>query len=459
MLVWCTMGNCLASCAPSGAGPRWAALLLLVACASSSGCATIGFSNPRFEDTPLQTTKEQVPTPEGHFVAAKQTGTTVSIVAKRACDVRESTTVRRRTRAERVNQSAALDWTFGGLGLGLAASGAVILVDSSKVYPNDASARQYNPMGPTGARILGASLAAAGVALATVAVVDAVRASGEQQTVGTATVPGNVVERGIQCAKYPLAEAIVTLRLSGRDEPLDGGVTGPDGSLTIDLERVVPPGTSFGIRDSVQLVVAGEPAGAATLDGLYAAREGNAWQSLSTDACVKPKSSGACNAVRVFLMQYIEGAHAAEARALLAVATPTIERLKGEEVWRNLDSMGCTGLDDRDADQVATACAAIKGYIDQFPNGQHLGAAAEMVRTGAAVESKRRADADRRAKEQANKDRVEAERAEQKARACVQRKCSAICKVRCPYSQSCLEGCVELCTSSDSLNSQCGVGR
>lgn len=462
MLVWCTMGNSLASCAPSGARPRWAALLLLVAC-TSSGCATIGLLNPRSEDALLQTTKEQVPTPEGHFVAIKQAGTTVSITAKRACDVRESASVSRTTRAQRVNRSAALDWTFGGLGAGLAASGAVILVDSSKVYPNDSSARQYNPLGPTGARLVGASLAAAGVALATVALVDVARSSGEEVKTELVNVPGAFVERGVRCKGIPLAGAPVLVALPKEREALEAGVTGPDGRLAINLDAVVPADTVFRKDAHADVSVAGESAGKVELSGLYSARDEAEWVRLNRHSCAAPDASTSCSPVSRYLERYADGAHAQEARALLTEAEPRLAALRDEEAWsRSREALAtCSQGKPEDVELVCTsgpllvleengvecetsinqtvathqalnddnygaqrswvdccsvkegtpkgafreACSSLRSYAKEFPKGQHAAEAAVAITKGdVALEKWRAARTKRRAQELAAAD-------------------------------------------------------
>ncbi|MEO7036592.1 MAG: hypothetical protein ABI548_21780 [Polyangiaceae bacterium] len=232
-----------------------------------------------------------------------------------------------------MNQSAALDWTFGALGAGLAASGAVILVDSSKVYPNDASARQYNPLGPTGARLVGASLAAAGAVLATIALVDVARSSGEDVKTEVVNVPGAFVERGVRCKGIPLSGAPVLVALPKEREPFEAGVTGPDGRLAINLDAVVPADTVFRKDAHADVSVAGEPAGKVELTELFSTRDEAEWARLNRPSCAKPDSSTACLPVSRYLERYSDGAHVPEARALLAGAEPKLAALRDEEAW------------------------------------------------------------------------------------------------------------------------------
>ena len=472
MLVSSTMGIHLASSGPRELGSRGAALLLLAACASS-GCATIGLTSPRFEDSPVRTTKEQVPAAEGRFVSIEQTGPNVSLAATRACDVRESTTVRRRTRSERVNRSAALDWTFGALGAGLAASGAVVLVDSSKVYPNDTSARQYNPLGPTGARLVGGSLAAAGAALATIALVDVARSSGEDVSTELMSVPGAFVERGVRCNGIPLTGAAVLVTLPKERAPFDAGVTGPDGRLAINLDAVVPADTVFRKDAHADVTVAGESVGKVELASLYSARDGLNGASSTDHPALTPTPPPLAHRFLVTLNATPTELTRRRRACSLAGAEPRLAALRDEEAWGrtgdalatcsagkpedlelectfgpfttfeqngvvcetsinqnttlvrapNADDYGtqrgyidcCAVKDGTPKGPFRDACSALRSYVTEFPKGRHVADAANAIKTGdAALEKWRAARTKHRAQELAAEDAKEKREAEEK---------------------------------------------
>ncbi|MEO7036603.1 MAG: hypothetical protein ABI335_22500 [Polyangiaceae bacterium] len=422
----------------------------------------------------------------------------------------------RTTRAKRVNNSAALDWTFGGLGAGLAASGAVILVDSSKVYPNDASARQYNPLGPTGARLVGASLAAAGAALATIALVDVARSSGEDVKTELVNVPGAFVERGVRCKGIPLAGAPVLVTLPQERQPFEAGVTGADGRLAINLDAVVPADIVFRKDAHADVSVAGEPAGKVELTDLFSTRDEAEWARLNRPSCATSDSSTACLPVSRYLERYSEGAHAQEARALLAGAEPRLAGLRDEEAWggtrgalatcatgkpedvelectsgpllafeqngvacetsinRNTTTSGALNEDDYRARRAWVDCCAVKGgtpngpfrdacgalrsYVTQFPKGRHAADAANAIKTGdAALEKWRAARTKQRVQELAAEDaeekrEAEAKKAEERKEAAKQKQSENAEAQR--QKRACIGTCKMHCSSSDAFRYQ-----
>ena len=489
-------------------------------------CATIGLKNARQHDEPVHTSIEQVPLPSGHGATATLDGTTLKVSALQLCDVRETSEVRRTTTSEHANQSPVLDWTLGALGAGLAASGTLVLINASSVYANDSNSRQYNPIGPTGATAIGASLTAVGVGLATIAIVDVVRSSGQETRAENVSVPGIIVEHGVGCKGRPLVGAPVVVALSKEGDPLEAGKTGPDGTLTVDLETAVPKDASFGKDATVEVRVSGNPAANVKLATLYASRGEAAWKQIDPKICAQADSSTACDPVRRYVDRYAEGVHTAEARALLSEAESKLTTLRDDEQWAKINPSTCSegkpaDVDlscsevhpegrvcetvnlprinegstqyvdccvikaGSDVDDFRTACNALHEYVKTFPQGRHVTEARAALKRGdatlekwrlartkqrkkemdrearafAAEEQKGRAEQaaeQRKQQQEERQQRQEEAQAAQKAKACVAKKCTQICSVRCPYSDRCFTGCRDLCRGSHSFDNECG---
>lgn len=424
-------------------------------------CATVGLSEARNEDVPLKRGRQEVPRETGAVARVSQTGATLTVAVARVCDVRETRTVRRTARRERVNSTPAVDWVFGGLGVAAVGAGAGVYLDASNVHPKDDASRQYNPVGPDTARIIGGGLVVAGAALASVAVVDLVRTSGEEMETSVVELPGETVDRGVPCKGRPLVGVEVALGL-GDDGPAVVGRTDDGGKLTVKLEGLLRDRTLTG--EKAPVLVGGKRAGEISLAPLRLALEGAAWKDLYKEGCASPRSLDACDAVEGFLRRFPDGKHAQDARVLLAEAAPALQRRRDEAAWKEVDADACAK--PKDLPLVETACAAVRKYLDEFPSGEHADAARAALRNGEPLAAKYRRKLEREAQREAEeeerkrkaeerKQKAEEAKAARKHKACVRRKCDAICSVKCPYSNSCRKGCIELCTSSDQVDYMC----
>lgn len=423
-------------------------------------CATVGLSEARNEDVPLKSGRQEVPRETGAVARVTQAGSELTVAVARVCDIRETRTVRRTARRDRVNSTPAVDWVLGGLGVAAIGAGAGVYVDASNVHARDESARQYNPVGPDNARLLGGGLVVTGAALATVAVVDMVRTSGEEAETTVVELPGETVDRGVPCKGRPLVGVEVALGLGG-GKPVAVGRTDETGRLTVKLDEALQNSVLSGTK--VPVLVGGKKAGEISVRPLRLALEEAAWKDLYKEGCTNPQSLDACKPVEDFLQRYPDGKHAQEARVLLGEAAPALQRRRDAEAWKGVDLDACAK--PKDLSSVETACAAVRKYLDEFPAGEHADVARAALKKGEPLVAKQRkkaeqeaaretAEEERRQKAEERKQKAEEEKAARKFKACIRRKCDAVCKVKC-WSQSCRDGCVELCVGSDQVTYMC----
>lgn len=411
---------------------------------SMGGCATIEPKTPFVTDQPLRSSESEVVRQDGAHATLRQEGTRLRLSASKSCNLIARPTVLRTTRTEYENRSAATDWAMAGTGLALVAAGIVTLVDSSKVGSTDKSSQSYNPVGPTGATVIGIGSISVGTGLIILPVVDVIRAQKVQVVEQEVTSNGAVLREAVPCAQKPHAHAEVTAKTPSETFAL--GETGESGHLAIDLDAVinrdwVVPSTTL----TATVFVAEAEVGTITLAALYKNREAQAYPAASVAFCTTPLDSKGCRPISEFLQKYPNGAHAAESRRLLEEAAPKLHRLADAEIWRGLDVNACIGKQENDPRAIKASCAGVRSYRTQFPDGQHVQEADAALRSGTTRADALEADLNRkhRAAEEAERRRVHAEeeaeaRRENAKRAqdrsdCIRLIQAACARVRFPY--------------------------
>lgn len=393
----------------------------------NAACATIGPGQPVHSDVPVGTGEQEQSA--GDTVDVEQSGTSLTIRARELCNVHETREVSRTTTTPRENKSAWVDWTLGVGGAALVGAGVVTLIDSGNVSPADEASRTYNPLGGTGAVVLGAGLIAVGAAAATVALVDVGRASGSDESKDRVSLPGRELRRGVACKNaVPVADVELALLLPGvrseEDERIALGTTGSDGVLRVDLERVVSD--EFDGAEKAYVMREAVEVGNVDLTPVQAAHEASGWSKLDKAACAEPKKSDACAPVKAFLKKYPASTHATEGRLLVAKAQPAIEALEDDETWAGLDVDGCARPAWRDIEGADLLCDRVQQYVDAHPNGKHVAEAKAALAKGRPEIRRGRESMARAARDdEAAKQRREAAAAAE-AKACPKR-CAAIC--------------------------------
>ena len=382
------------------------------------GCGTIEPKTPVITDAPVRTSQGEVVRKEGIHATVAQEGLNLKVVASRSCDLVTRPTILRTTRTAYENKSAGADWLLGFSGVAVAGSGTGVLVDASKVSDTSTSSRSYNPVGPTGATVIGISGIAVGAALVATSVIVLVRAQKvdvEQQEV---TSNGKVLKEGIPCSKERAAGAVVRGKVG--ESPFDLGKTDALGELTVDLDAVLDPALDpvWVLRSSPRiapLLVDGVEVATVDLGALFVAREDRAWQGAvgTVPGCAAPATTKACDSLNSFLGKFGSGRHAAEARKAIADGAAAMERLADEDRWKGhkADLEACTSKKLDSVSEIDAACSAIEGYMAAFPSGIHVKEAQPAVKVGRARLAMLRAAEERRqrAEEEAQRRREKAE--------------------------------------------------
>lgn len=169
-------------------------------------------------------------------------------------------TVRRTTRTDYENASAATDWLIAGTGVAIAGGGAATMIDAPNVAPNDTASRTYNPVGSDAATAIGIGAIGAGTALVVIPIVDVIRAQKTSVAVGNITQDGEIIKRGIPCEHVPYGSGSVSGAIAGQSVPL--GTTDSAGKLVVDRQA------------QMSISIAATEVGSASLAPVFAARQG-----------------------------------------------------------------------------------------------------------------------------------------------------------------------------------------
>jgi hypothetical protein len=268
----------------------------------SAGCATIGLEAPVTHDQRLKSFHIEVPLEGEAVVEVEQVGTDVVLDAKKTCRVEDRRSVRRTTTQERTNAAPGVDWVYGIAGGVATGLGTGVIVDAQlNVAPTQQISQSYNPIGPTNATLIGVALAAAGVGMLVVPIVDATRASGSEEKVDVLDLKGEVIEARKPCFKGALESKVVTGRfmIARRtkyehvDEPksVDLGTTNGDGQLEIDLTDAATDADPSANASDMTLLIDGVEVGKVDLTPLFHKWEAAAWEGLDRQRCFLPSLS------------------------------------------------------------------------------------------------------------------------------------------------------------------------
>ena len=162
------------------------------------GCAEIGERPAVHQDQILRFETAEVPKVGAH-ADVKQEGTTIQLAVAHICDVKRENLVNRTSTTRFFNRSSTQSWLVAGAGLLSAGTGTALVIDSAHTFPNDRASRMYNSTGPGNEKLYGFGLIGTGALLGTVALVDAIRASGSNVERSQTTEEGGIVRRAIVC--------------------------------------------------------------------------------------------------------------------------------------------------------------------------------------------------------------------------------------------------------------------
>ena len=200
-------------------------------------------------------------------------------------------------------------------------------------------------LSPEEKQITGAALLGGGGLLLTVGVIDLIRAAGTFTDTERVDQDGRVLRSGLPCPGATAPDQRITAEGPGGEILL--GVTGPDGTASVDLVSVIPRRLVVGPdrRSSLELQVAGRPQAAVGLGPVQAVVEERTWAGLDPERCAADpvQNRSHCQSLSSYLSDFPHGPHAAEARATLDRVAEALraheeaERQRAEEARRRAE--------------------------------------------------------------------------------------------------------------------------
>ena len=392
---------------------------LMIACLSVTSCATIGTRPARTTTRVVGSTLSRVASSQNPSVTQRQEGSTVSVLVMARCDEERQDLLENKSEVESFNASKSTDaWFVAGGGAMLILGGAT-LADSARVYPRDTSSRTYNEIGPSNARLIGIGEILLGAGLATVAVVDAFRASATDERVERSKSEPRITRAGLPCDS-PTPAPGIRITLSAKGESIDLGETDQEGRLTALLTETVPKRWVVGPVpvDSATVLASGWRSGSVGLRAVTRYYDDSAWAGVTLDRCTQATRADACERVAAYVHDFPQGAHAEEARIALKSAADSLARLQAEQQRLVLEE------EHRVAQEQA-----------------------ERERQERMLEQRQQAEAERderrrEAMEKAQQAKLERAAKEQAQRATAQRECRRKCEASCAGDSACTSSCV-----------------
>lgn len=433
--------------------------LMGAAVAGLVGCADIQLHPASTRDEVLSSRLEERPVKDEVAPKLLQNDGKVTITALQVCETFNVKEIRRTSTRERYNASSGKTWTFGIAGVAATGAGIGMMIDSGSVHPNDETSRTYNPTGKGPALGYGAAITATGVALTTIAIVDAVRASGREVVVLNVEEDGVPKDKG-GCLGRPASGVEVHIASQGSmgaDKVL-AGTTDASGSFSLDIGSAIP-GSYRWDKKVVDVWVQGQMVGQVDATKVFQEREHAAWAALNKNKCEEPKVSSDCADVEAYLKQYPGGANQMDAEALLKGSEERLERLVDDEAWAAIpfEARGeCVKFSSQENDP--EKCGDFLSYLDARPDGRHSKEAKEVLKDAAIGVANREAIAARKERERM----AAIEAAEKKRAAAEKRQCLAQCNIGCSGhtvsdKAMCSSGCQLRC-SGNPCEASCAIG-
>jgi hypothetical protein len=432
----------------------------LVTAGGVTGCAHITLGPPVVTEKPIDTKRVAIPEPNGFVGSADLSGSDLDVNAKPACDLVDQTTVEETTTREKHNLNKAADWWIIAGSVASFAGGAAFIYEGTTTTSSSTM-----PMMPTGTMngsgstpspgtyyAGGVALVGLGALLATVAIYDAAKSAGSEKTVRLVKRDGEPVQKAIACPGLATSGASVTVHLSDKDA-VNLGTLGAQ-PFRLDLDHALADHPT--LPRFVPVFVGSSEVGKVNTSPIMKAREERDWAGLPRAGCSNPTTPSSCGPIESFIVTYPEGAHVADAKAIVEAARPAVSKLAEATAYKSLDLSGCLGrvppTHVPDPDTMDIACGGLQAFLDTYPSGAHAKEVADVQKTGRAQAAAMRerqavqAAAQQKAAQAAQRGAQAA--ADAKAAAEREQFCTNACLVRCSSSvneSSCFVGCVGLC--------------
>lgn len=388
------------------------------------GCSPLEAKAPVIVDEHIVKTELiEVPLPGTKTTATTNDGELV-VESKHLCDVREWNTVQRDVETRYETRPVWVDVLLAAGGVGAAATGLALLVDSSNVTPARSNDDGFARNG--GEIALGTTLVVGGAVLASLAVIDFQRMRQITRTKDVDHMAGRKTAANVMCRGGFIEGANVELRL-GRVS-YGAGLTDANGRLFTKLDSVLDRDVRLPLGNaSAKLVIAGQVEGEVDLRALAAQRETERWRSVNLQQCAEAFTLDGCSSVESYLREYPEGTHADDARRALERAAPTLLKLRDQFAWHRIQpSMATCSRDSSEPVAIDVACGVVSGYVRELPKGEHVREAEAAIASGKARAASLRATASKNEKE----------------------KCTSTCRTHCAsasvsHFDDCFKGCID----------------
>lgn len=274
---------------------------------------------------------EPIATQSGSFTASmKADGPVVTVQVKAHCSLVEQQTVKITTHYERTLDDGVVPFltALGLIGSLPLTGGVAMLADAPNVYTSDPHSRTYNSTGQETVIGVGVALTVVGVGMVSIPIVNAIRAAGTKDEDTTTTRQGRTLRGDAECDGSLALQARTVTGKSSSGQVFTLGSTDAEGRMSTNLKQVlgqpgifgnVAPPVSLGIYVDTQYV--GEIDTAEIVQGLAADKEKQdetTWATANVRGCAEGKNEQACAAVRQYLQLFPNGHHAKEAADLVS---------------------------------------------------------------------------------------------------------------------------------------------
>jgi len=363
-----------------------ALVVVVVAAASSFGCAPMSVGPAVVTDVPLSTGRQSNLTGARQGAIAQE-GTRVSARLVEMCDVKQVDTIQRTSIREHKNDAPQNEWWAAIGGTVFVGAGALAVANPGTLQPKDKDVSEKEVRGA------GYAMLATGAVLLAVPIIDYFRVHRvAEHEVERVDVMGPTLQRNVPCAAAPRGTEVFARYPDGRNVRL--GSTDAMGRLDADLASATPSDWFFPPNARAALFSDRGDLGDVSLTQLFVTREAAAWRAAESSSCATSVDEDACSTHAAYAQNYPSGVHVAEARLALDEASARRRLAAEEAAFAALDLRVCSAV-KADRDAIEVACGPLSQYLAEFADGRHVAAVQQASRPAQALYARLDADEER----------------------------------------------------------------